>query len=267
MKVLHINKYDSGGGAATACERLHRALLAKDVDSSVLCEVPTRSIPNTIGVRRSGGRGRFIERLQARLRFEIRRGLRPPLFVEPNCHTTFSLNFIRNCLLNVIREQRPDIVHLHWVGAGFMKIEDLTLLAAEFPVVWTLHDMWPFCGAEHVAYTDERWKAGYTKENRNPLAKGPDWNRWVWNRKLKSWRGLSIHTIGVSCWMDESLRESRLFQHIDGLRRVIYNGVDESIFVPSEISSEYASCKALISTNTVCDSKTTQLSMSRISLR
>ena len=32
------------------------------------------------------------------------------------------------------------------------------------PVIWTLHDMWGFCGAEH--YTEDyRWQKGYTKLN------------------------------------------------------------------------------------------------------
>ena len=28
------------------------------------------------------------------------------------------------------------------------------------PIVWTLHDMWAFCGAEHYT-TDKRWINGY----------------------------------------------------------------------------------------------------------
>ena len=30
------------------------------------------------------------------------------------------------------------------------------------PVLWTLHDMWAFCGAEHVSW-DNRWKEGDNK--------------------------------------------------------------------------------------------------------
>ena len=31
-------------------------------------------------------------------------------------------------------------------------------------LVWTLHDMWPFCGCEHYAYSN-RYSEGYTKDN------------------------------------------------------------------------------------------------------
>ena len=33
------------------------------------------------------------------------------------------------------------------------------------PLVWTLHDMWGFCGAEHISY-DNRWEEGNLKGNR-----------------------------------------------------------------------------------------------------
>ncbi len=36
MKVLHINKQDTGGGAAIAALRIHRALRANGIDSSLL---------------------------------------------------------------------------------------------------------------------------------------------------------------------------------------------------------------------------------------
>ena len=238
MKVLHICKRDSGGGAPTACERLHRALLAQSVDSWILCDVPSGAVPNVVGMRQGNGRGRFLDRLLARFRFELSRFIRPPFFYEPFCHGyANSLNVTRNRLLGRIEDLQPDIVHLHWVSSGFLRIEDLPRIAAKYPVVWTLHDMWAFGGAEHVAYADVRWKTGYTTENRDPAAKGPDWNRWVWNRKRKAWAGLTIHTIGVSRWMDESVKASRLFQEIPGFRRMIHNGLDESVFHPAAVSS------------------------------
>ena len=38
MKILHINTTDVEGGAARAAYRLHRALLAKGVDSQMLVQ-------------------------------------------------------------------------------------------------------------------------------------------------------------------------------------------------------------------------------------
>ena len=55
------------------------------------------------------------------------------------------------------------------------------------PVIWTLHDMWAFCGAEHTSW-DNRWQDGYTKKNRLNTEGGFDLNRWTWNRKIKYWK-------------------------------------------------------------------------------
>ena len=41
-----------------------------------------------------------------------------------------------------------DVVNLHWVAGETMSIEDIGRIKK--PIVWTMHDMWPFCGAEHV---------------------------------------------------------------------------------------------------------------------
>ena len=57
-------------------------------------------------------------------------------------------------------------------------------------LVWTLHDMWAFCGAEHYT-TDFRWRDGYCRDNRPPYERGFDLNRWTWLRKRKHWRHYS----------------------------------------------------------------------------
>ena len=47
-------------------------------------------------------------------------------------------------LERVLREFAPDIVHLHWIGAGFLPVQALKQIRC--PIVWTLRDMWSFTG-------------------------------------------------------------------------------------------------------------------------
>ena len=61
-----------------------------------------------------------------------------------------------------------DIVHLHWINAGMIKIEDLAKIRA--PIVWSLHDMWAFTGGCHY---DEECQ-GYEKECGNCKVLGSD---------------------------------------------------------------------------------------------
>ena len=73
------------------------------------------------------------------------------------------------------------------------------------PLVWTLHDMWGFCGAEHVSW-DKRWVDGYNVDNRPNYESGFDINRWTWLRKLKYWKK-PIQIITPSTWLKEMCKQ------------------------------------------------------------
>lgn len=105
-----------------------------------------------------------------------------------------------------INESDADIVHLHWVQGSMLSIADIGRI--EKPIVWTLHDMWPFCGAEH--YTEEyRWREGYLPHNRPEYESGFDLNRWVWDRKRRHWQR-PIHIVAPSQWLKNCVEKSAL---------------------------------------------------------
>ena len=56
----------------------------------------------------------------------------------------------------LLREHSPDLVHLHWVGAGFLPIQALKQFRC--PVVWTLRDMWGFTGGCHYTAGCQRYQ-------------------------------------------------------------------------------------------------------------
>jgi glycosyltransferase involved in cell wall biosynthesis len=102
-----------------------------------------------------------------------------------------------------------DLIHLHWVGFEMMSIADIGRLRK--PVVWTMHDMWGFCGAEH--YTENfRWRDGYLKHSRPAYESGFDLNRWTWQRKLKHWRR-PMHIVTPSQWLANCARQSVIMQN------------------------------------------------------
>ena len=67
-------------------------------------------------------------------------------------------------LVEWIKEHKPDVIHLHNIHGYFLNYKTLFeyLVTTDIPVVWTLHDCWPFTG--HCAYFDAvdclRWKSG-----------------------------------------------------------------------------------------------------------
>jgi glycosyltransferase involved in cell wall biosynthesis len=101
-----------------------------------------------------------------------------------------------------------DVVHLHWIAGEMLSITDIRNI--DKPVVWTLHDMWAFCGAEH--YTEEfRWREGYHSGNRPAYESGFDLNRWTWERKRQHWKK-PMQIVTPSRWLADCARESALMR-------------------------------------------------------
>lgn len=119
-----------------------------------------------------------------------------------------------------------DIVHLHWLQGEMLSIADIGRIKK--PVVWTLHDMWAFCGGEH--YTDDdRWCNGYRRGNRPTHESGFDLNRWAWKRKIKHWKR-PMYIVTPSQWLGECSRASRVMEGWP--MTVIPNGIDTGQWQP-----------------------------------
>ena len=97
-------------------------------------------------------------------------------------------------------------MHLHWVQGEMLSIADIGRIRK--PIVWTLHDMWAFCGAEHYT-NDFRWRDGYRPGNRPAYESGLDLNRYTWLRKRKHWRR-PLQIVCPSQWLADCARVSAL---------------------------------------------------------
>jgi glycosyltransferase involved in cell wall biosynthesis len=120
-----------------------------------------------------------------------------------------SVNILPSGWARLINESDADVVNLHWIGDETMSIADIGRIRK--PVVWTLHDMWAFSGAEH--YPDcgpgARWRAGYERGNRPPGHRGVDLDRRTWERKARAWRR-SWRLVAPTRWLAECATGSRL---------------------------------------------------------
>jgi glycosyltransferase involved in cell wall biosynthesis len=198
LKVLCINFSDIAGGAARAAYRLHQALRAEGVDS--MMEV-VKATSGDWTVSSPGGSlfklGTYVRPQIAALARSLMKTDRP---------SPMSPSVLPSCWPDMINKSNADIVQLHWLCAEMLSVEDIGRI--QKPVVWTFHDMWPFCGAEHVS-SDNRWREGYTATNRPTHERGFDLNRWVWNRKRKAWKKPS-QIVTPSHWLAECVRQSAL---------------------------------------------------------
>jgi glycosyltransferase involved in cell wall biosynthesis len=218
MRVIHLSHQDQDGGAAVAAWRLHQGLTGAGIESSMMVarklgdDDAVTPIPSPRGARL---RKRF-DRLPRRWLRTANQGLHSP-------------GWIGAAVWKSVNQAAPDIAHLHWINDGFVRAESLAKF--EMPLVWSLHDMWAFAGAEHYVDGCTRYAQGYLPHNRAPHESGFDLNRWTWERKRKAWRTVSRLTLfAVSEWMACRARESVLFA--DRPIKVLYNGIDEQVFKP-----------------------------------
>ncbi len=70
-----------------------------------------------------------------------------PLYLQKSTNAVHrSFNLVSRGIASAIEHSDPSVVHLHWLGQGALSIKEIGSIPG--PVVWTLHDSWPFCGAE-----------------------------------------------------------------------------------------------------------------------
>lgn len=223
MKILHVSFSDSIGGAGIAAATIHKALLARGVESRFLCCRKGRETPKTVlfgGVAR-----KYINGLQNRL---VQKVLKHSLRSQDNASR--SLNLFSSGMHHWINQSDADVVNLHWINGEMISIAEIGKITK--PVVWTLHDMWPFCGAEHQVRGRRvvRFRSGYSKDNRDRDDRGIDWDRWAWNRKARYWKNSRFGFIAVSDWMQKQIEASFLFKGCPVVR--IHNPIDASVFKP-----------------------------------
>ena len=217
MKVAHINHSDSHGGAARAAYRIHRALRQSGVDSVMWVAHPALDDWTV-----EGPTDRW-QKLRAHLTFPLSALLnRLPAGSVPNSH---SVNVIPSRWAEKSNTSPVDIVHLHWLGSDTASVADLGRIRK--PIVWTLHDMWAFCGAEHYP-THRRWLEGYSRPDGNKLWP-VDFDAWTWKRKHRAWKK-PMHIVTPSHWLADCVRQSALMG--DWPVSVVPNGVDTEVWTP-----------------------------------
>jgi glycosyltransferase involved in cell wall biosynthesis len=202
MNVIHLSFSDIIGGAARSSYRIHQSLLKAEVNSRMWVN-KARTEDQT--VEKPVGR---IERIIAELRSPLINNSLVKTLKTKN-KIIHSPSVLSSRWVELINESDADIVHLHWIQNEMLSISDISKIKK--PIVWTLHDMWAFCGAEH--YTeDHRWRDGYLDNNRPAYESGFDLNLWTWKRKEKHWK-TPIQIITPSKWLAECVSKSMLMRN------------------------------------------------------
>lgn len=145
-----------------------------------------------------------------------------------------------------VKEYDPDVIHLHNIHGYYINVEVLFKYLKECgkKIIWTLHDCWSFTG--HCVYFDyvncNKWKEGCghcPQKSEYPARIGPDLSKQHYMLKKKLFTDVkNMILVTPSQWLAGLIAESYMKEY---RTKVIYNGVDTSIFKPtaSDVKKKY----------------------------
>lgn len=140
--------------------------------------------------------------------------------------------------LKKVKRYGPDVIHLHNLHGSYINIPQLFryIKKHKIPVVWTLHDCWPYTAicSHFVTAGCDQWKCGcHICPQKKRFSSAPvDLTRFVWNTK-KAWFSnvASMTMVAPSRWMEGLVKDSFLGNYPV---KTIYNGIDLQTFQKTE---------------------------------
>lgn len=151
-KILHLIGGSLNGGAARGAYWLHLGLKQLGVDSKVLTNSFDTFGDNDVISIADSTTAKF------KIKFYAHLDSFPTTLYLNRKKTIFSTGFFGKSFLKADVIKWADIIHLHWINAGFVDIKYLSRINK--PIIWTMRDMWPMTGGCHYSMGCELYKSG-----------------------------------------------------------------------------------------------------------
>ncbi|PAW30081.1 hypothetical protein BKC07_04440 [Peribacillus simplex] len=226
MKILQVNVVYKRGSTGKIVDDIHYVLKQKGHES-VICYGRGQNEEESNVYKTSSELGAKVHSLTARIS-----GIQYS-----------SSYFATNNLINIIKKENPNIVHLHCINGYFVSIYRLLdfLKKQGIKTVLTLHAEFMFTGSCGHSFECEKWKSGCG--NCPQLWKATksiffDRTDTAWSKMENSFRGFENLTIvSVSDWLDRRAKQSPFFKNKKFV--VIENGIDTTnVFHPISYFSD-----------------------------
>ena len=205
MRVLIINTAERIGGAAIAANRLMEALKNNGIKAKMLVRDKQTDQVTVVALKKSWRK--IWQFTWERVVIWAANGFKR--------HNLFAVDIANTGtdITSLPEFRQADVIHLHWINQGMLSLKDIQrILSSGKPVVWTLHDMWPFTGICHYSGECEK----YTTECHNcPLLLKPhrhDLSEKTFRKKQKLYATAPITFIACSRWLEAMARKSVLLQ-------------------------------------------------------
>lgn len=223
MRVLLLNTSERTGGAAIAANRLMDALSAEDIRARMLVRDKTTNDRKVVALEPSW---------RLKWNFVWERACiwwanwlhKHRLFEVDICNTGTDITMLPEF-------RQADIIHIHWINQGFLSLKNIqAIIQSGKPIVWTMHDMWPFTGICHYTQGCEKY---LTECHNCPILwKGSknDLSRRIFRKKMSLLSHANIQFVGCSDWLSDMARASRML----GNRNIwsIPNAINTNLYHP-----------------------------------
>ena len=149
MKILFVNTSDTKGGAARAAMRIMQAVEAEGSKVQMLVKHKTSSLANVLPLDAflpHNSLYKAADWLATKLKNKLQHARWRPY--RHSQDGNYKSDLRGTYLGGAMRSIDYDVLHLHWINLRFVRLEDLP---TDKPIVWTLHDSWPFCGVCHTS--------------------------------------------------------------------------------------------------------------------
>lgn len=225
MNILLVNTSETTGGAAIACGRILKALRNEGVDAQMM-------------VRNLEGGGEGVVQVGSAIRKKWCFLRERAAIWAANGFSRDNLFYvdIANSGIDITRTKafrKADIIHLHWINQGFISLNGLEkIVASGKPIIWTMHDMWPFTGICHHADNCVRYNAECHDCPLLPKRGFRDLARRTFERKAEVLERADVTFVGCSKWLAGLCSKSRI---AEGHRVVsIPNPIDTAAYAPAD---------------------------------
>ena len=200
LEVLHLATYESFGGAARASKRIYQALKAKNLLCSMFTMLKTSEDESILAVQHQDPHA-LLKYIHELLMSNQKQKLGKNVILE-------SYGEISASIVDKINAHHAPIVHLHWIN-NLLSIEDIGKINKL--IVWTLHDMWPFSGSEHLSYDPNSFFYGDSTIVTSIINQ----NHETFRHKKEYWHQQKFTLVAPSNWLAECAKRSILFNECD----------------------------------------------------
>ena len=223
MKVLQVNVVYKNGSTGKITADIHTELLKNGIES-VVCYGRGSKVDETYVYKTCG-------ELYAKMNNAFSRitGI-----MYAGCL------FSTRKLVNIIKREKPDIVHLQCINGYFVNIYKLVtwLKKNKINTILTLHAEFMYTGGCGHAFDCEQWR----KQSGICCTDCPRWKKetksiffsrtsTMWKKMKKAFDGFDkdkLTIVSVSPWLMDRAKSSQIFRNYN--HKVIYNGLDTSVF-------------------------------------